>query len=54
MLGFRSSRLTRAKESGAVVSAVLAVLALLALAPPAQAAFVIENRPLPPAYVGTD
>jgi hypothetical protein len=48
------SRIPRVKRSGAVVSAVLAMLAVLAIAPSAQAAFVIDDRALPPAYVGSD
>jgi Putative Ig domain len=50
----RSSRVPRAGRWGAVVSGVLAVLAVLAVASPAQAALVIDDRPLPPAFVGSD
>jgi Putative Ig domain len=49
-----SSRIPRVKRSGAVVSAVLAMLAVLAIAPSAQAALVIDDRALPPAFVGSD
>ena len=54
MVDSRSSRIPRATRWGAVVSAVLAVLAALAVAPSAQAAFVIDDRALPPAFVGSD
>src|SRR5215213_1006282 len=54
MVVSRSSRIRRVRRSGAVVSVLLAVLALLALASPAHAALAIDDRALPPAFVGSD
>jgi Putative Ig domain len=54
MIVSRSSGIPRSRRSGAVLSAVLAVLAVLAIAAPAQAAMVIDDRALPPAFVGSD
>ena len=54
MVVSRLSRVSRVKRSRAVLSALLAALALLTIAPPAQAAFVIDDRALPPAFVGSD
>ena len=54
MVVSRSSRLKRVKGSRAVVSVVLAVAASLAIVPTAHAALVIDDRALPPAYVGSD
>lgn len=52
MVVSRSCRASRVRRT--VVLAVLAVFSVLALAPSAQAAFVIDDRELPPAFVGSD
>jgi hypothetical protein len=50
---FGTSRMPRTKRLG-LASFVLLLLVLLGTAPAAQAAFVIDDRPLPPGNVGTD